>query len=179
MAHGIITLTLVAGWLLVPLFGQGPTERKTNLLPPDAPELYRAFLHFHDELSAVVQERKTLDPLVGAKVEKGIARDYGISVDDLGKVTAVAHSLVADLTSWKSDVKSRVEEAHSKGERPAPESMRQLRDRRQQLIETARQRLSTDLSAGSWAALRAYINNVHRQHVTVLSSKDPTAGQVQ
>ncbi len=53
MARRIIALTLVAGWLLVPLFGQWPTERKTGLLPPDAPELYRAFLHFHDGLSAV------------------------------------------------------------------------------------------------------------------------------
>jgi|HubBroStandDraft_1064217.scaffolds.fasta_scaffold3010063_2 hypothetical protein len=40
MAHIIIALTLVAGWLLVLLFGQGPTDRKTGLLPPDAPELY-------------------------------------------------------------------------------------------------------------------------------------------
>jgi hypothetical protein len=127
----------------------------------------------------VVQEKKTRDPLVGAKVEKGIARDYGISVDDLQKVTTVAHSLAADLTSGESDVKSQVEQARSRGDRPEPESMRQLRDRRQQLIEAARQRLSTDLPPGSWAALHAYFNNVHRQNVTVVKSKSPTAGQVQ
>jgi len=177
MPHKTIAILLGAASILVPVFAQG-TQRTTGLLPPDSPELYHTFLHFHEGLSVVLEDRKAQDPVVGAKVAKGVARDYGISVEDLDKVTAVAHSLATSLTSWQSDVKLRADQARAKGERPDAAEMQRLAESRRQLIEAARQRLSSDLSAESWAALHAYINNVHRQNVTVLGYK-PAATQGQ
>lgn len=180
MLHRIIALSLWTACLLTRLNAQEPLgERKTALLPPDDPYLYQSFLHFHDGLSAVLQEKRAKDPVLGARVERGVARDYGIKLEDLQKVTDTAHALTADLASWQSEVKSQVEQARSKNERADPETMRMLYEKRRQLVEAARQRLSTDLSPESWAALHAYINNVHRQHVTVMNSKSPVAAQRQ
>ncbi len=150
--------------LAIPMTAQRPGSS----LPPDDPRLYQLFLAFHDNLNSFVQNRKALAPLAGAKTEESVARLLKVDKAELSAVAAVSHQFVLDLSQLQATVKAYADLARQTKRQPDSAVLLQFQQQKDQLINAAVRQLSLTLTPASWAGLKAYINNEHRLHTSVV-----------
>jgi hypothetical protein len=140
-------------------------------LPPDDPRLYQFFFTFQDGLASLVDGKKVRDVVGGTKTEGAVARYLGINQTELAKLNAISHSFVLDLAKLQSDLKTYVDQMRSQNQQPDAGKLRDFDLKKQQLISTAVQQLSTSLSPAGWSGIHSYINNVHRLHTAVVPAR--------
>lgn len=137
-------------------------------LAPDSAELYTAFFYFHDDFSRWLDQTKAAAPAVAGPVSAAQALDLSVAAHfkidnaDLGKMTGVTQSVMAQFKiidrDWQTYFNSRAKYEQF----PDPATLQQFAQRRSQAAMDGVSQLQKVLSPSSWTGLHDYINNIHR-----------------
>lgn len=144
--------------------------------PPNHPEVYFSFLHFHDKLTQSTTAKAAQQVSAKGKqdekdrIEANIARMYNFSRPDLVKTTAIAQKFVADIQTLDGEIRTYRNKRSAMELPPLPSQMSDFENKRQKLIEDGVTSLKKTLSPAAWAALSGYVNGPYRQNIQMISA---------
>jgi hypothetical protein len=155
----LAAICLLAHLIASPLSGQQPSA---SLLDPDSAELHLAFFQFHSDFSRWSEQRKASDASAAGTLDDDASRHLKIERGDLGKLTGVTNSVMAELKKVDRDAKDYLDSRARYEQRGEPAVLQTFLDRREQAAMSGVDRLRRLLSPASWTGLHDYINNIHR-----------------
>jgi hypothetical protein len=75
-------------------------------LTANSPELFEAFFRFHEDFNRWSDQRKAANALEAPSLDAALARELKLDRADLGKLTAVTQSVMADLRKIDDEAKA-------------------------------------------------------------------------
>jgi hypothetical protein len=155
--------TLAIILVTLPVFAQ----QNAGMHPAkDSPELYLSFFFFLEDFQKWTGARVSAEPVRKDQIVNSSAKHLGISPSEFSGVEAVTSKVTAQLRALNDEAHSYVQSKKGKGDVDY-KALAAYNARRNALIQSGIEQIKNSLSAGSWQSLSSYVNNEHRQQITV------------
>jgi len=160
---------LSAGVLVFLFATLGPAQQPGSV-HPDAgtPELYMSFFFFAEDFAKWTNARvEAADGAHKSSVLKSSAKYVGVAPADFAKLQDVVTQVTSQLRAVSEEAHAYVQSATSGGGPIDHAVLAAFHERRVAIITAGVEQMKATLSPASWQGLDRYINNRHRQHVTI------------
>ena len=155
--------TLAIILVTFPVFAQ----QNTGTHPAkDSTELYLSFFFFLEDFEKWTGARVSAEPARKDQMVNSSAKHLGIAPSEFAALESVTTKVTSQLRALSDEAQSYIQSHKGKGD-VDHNALSAYNARRKGLVQSGIEQMKNSLSAGSWQALSSYVNNEHRQQITV------------